>query len=73
MVDNIKSYENLYGELINQISEENFQVKFTNDKMAIINYNNSESCRKTINLLQNNNFSFDTYKIKQSQPIRVMA
>jgi len=41
MVDNVNSYENLYGELTNQISEENFQVKFTNDTMAKINCNNS--------------------------------
>jgi len=73
MVDNIKSYENLYGELINQISEENFQVKFTKDTTAKINCSNSENYRKAINVLQNNNFSFHTYENEQSRPIRVMA
>jgi len=73
MVDNIKSFENPYGEFINQITEENFQVKFINDTMAKINCSNSENYRKAINVLQNNNFSFHTYENKQSQPIRVMA
>ena len=73
MVDNIKSYGNIYGELINQTSEENFQVKFTNDTMAKFNCSNSENYRKAINVLQNNNFSFHTLENKQSRPIRVMA
>jgi hypothetical protein len=69
MVDNINSYENLYGELTNQILKENVQVKFTNDTTAKINCNNSENYRKAINVLQNNNFNFHTYENKQSRSI----
>jgi len=72
MVDNINSYENVYGELTNQFSEEYFQVKFTNDTTAKINCNNSENHRKAINMLQNNNFNFHAYENKQSRQIRVM-
>jgi len=73
MVDNVNSYENLYGELTNQISEEYFQVKFTKDTTAKINCNNSENYRKAINVLNNNNFNFHTFENKQSRPIRVTA
>jgi hypothetical protein len=73
MVDGVKSYEGLYGELINHISKESFQVKFTNDTTAKLNCNNSENYRKAIHVLQTCNFNFHTYENKQTRPIRVMA
>lgn len=72
MADNVNTYGNLFGELTNQILEENFQVKFTNDSTAKINCNNSENYRKAINMPQNNNFNFHAYENKQSRQIRVM-
>jgi hypothetical protein len=50
MVDGVKSYEGLFGELTNHISKESFQVKFTNDATAKINCNNSENYRKAIHI-----------------------
>jgi hypothetical protein len=52
MVDGVKSYEGLYGELINHIPKESFQVKFTNDTTAKLNCNNSENYKKAIHVLQ---------------------
>ena len=73
MVNDVNSYGNLYGELTNLISEEKFQVKFTNDTTAKISCNNSENYRKAINVLQNNNLNSHNCENEQSRPIRVMA
>jgi hypothetical protein len=69
MVDGVKSYEGLYGELINHISKESFQFKFTNDTTAKLNCNNSENYRKAIHVLQTCNFNFNTYENKQTRPL----
>jgi hypothetical protein len=39
MVDGVKLYERLCGELNNQLSKESYQVKITNDEMVKINCN----------------------------------
>lgn len=72
IVENVKSYEDLYEKMVKQVPESAFQVKFTNDTTAKINSVNSETYRGIINVLEDN-YNYHTYENKQTRPIRVMV
>uniref|UniRef100_A0A1B6E0G7 Pre-C2HC domain-containing protein n=1 Tax=Clastoptera arizonana TaxID=38151 RepID=A0A1B6E0G7_9HEMI len=73
MVDDVKSYESLYQDMVSRIKDTVFQTKIINDKTIKINCINSEAYRAIIEILSSRGYSYHSYENKQTRLIRVMA
>lgn len=73
MVNELKSYEELYEMLTKKLKEETFQIKLIGNTTAKINCINSDCYREMIQILNHAKVMFHTYENKQTRPIRVMA